>query len=165
MTILDATGTAVKGAEAEIDFLSVDQLQDSLSESNQRSGATVGVRLAVEDSVDSIAALTSKLDVIELTFPHFKDGRPFSTAVLLRRDYGFEGDLRAAGDFLPDQVIFLLRSGFTSFVVPEQFSVAQFQSSLAAYSVVYQPAPVDVASDSFEVIGHSRDYGSGSVAP
>lgn len=98
----------------------------------------VGVRLHIDDDIEDIADDLQSIDLIEFVFPHFKDGRRYSTALELRRKYGYSGDLRASGDILPDQALFLVRSGFTTIAVPEQFSVEQFKSSLSAYSVAYQ---------------------------
>jgi len=100
----------------------------------------LGVRLTVEDDVQEISSYVQSLGLIELVFAQFKDGRPFSTAVKLRREQGFAGDLRASGDFIPDQVLFLIRCGFSSVVVPPQFDVKQVKASLSAYTVAYQSA-------------------------
>ena len=100
----------------------------------------LGVRLTVEDDVAEIASYVPSLGLIELVFAQFKDGRPFSTAVKLRREQGFAGDLRASGDFIPDQVLFLIRCGFSSVIVPPQFDVKQVKASLSAYTVAYQSA-------------------------
>lgn len=115
-------------------------LKDDFPSSDCKDLSRVGVRLTVDDNAEEIAALIPELGLIELVFTHFKDGRPFSTAVTLRRKYNFRGELRASGDFLPDQVIFLIRSGFSSMVVPTQFTVKEFRKSLKAYTTAYQPA-------------------------
>ncbi len=115
-------------------------LSGHIEKLDEQSLSRVGVRLTVDDDAKEIADHAKHLGLIDLVFPQFKDGRPFSTAVTIRRDYGFTGDLRASGDILPDQALFLVRCGFSSIVVPPQFSVEQFKVSLGAYSVAYQPA-------------------------
>jgi len=100
----------------------------------------IGVRLTVDESICDIEAYVGQLPLIELAFTSFKDGRPFSTAVALRQDCGFKNDLRASGDIIPDQALFLIRSGFSSMVIPVDFTAAQFQSALTAYSLAYQPS-------------------------
>ena len=52
---------------------------------------------------------------IDLHFPKFTDGRAYSQAFLLRRRLGFQGELRATGGVLQDQIPFMLRCGFDSF--------------------------------------------------
>ena len=56
---------------------------------------------------------------IDLHFPKFTDGRAFSQAFLLRRRLGFQGDIRATGDVLIDQLVQMQRTGFSSAVLRE----------------------------------------------
>ena len=75
---------------------------------------------------------------VELSFPKFTDGRAFSQAVLLRRRYGFTGDIRATGDVLIDQLVQMARSGFTSAVLAEGLSADAAERQFARYSAFYQ---------------------------
>jgi uncharacterized protein (DUF934 family) len=75
---------------------------------------------------------------VELSFPKFTDGRAFSQAVLLRRRYGFTGDIRATGDVLIDQLVQMARSGFTSAVLAEGLDPAAAERQFARYSAFYQ---------------------------
>ena len=106
----------------------------------------IGLRLAVEDSIRDIEAYISQLALIELEFSNFKDGRPFSAAVSLRQAHRFKNDLRATGDIIPDQALFLVRAGFSSMAIPAHFNSGQFQSALSAYSLAYQPSHEDALS-------------------
>ena len=73
-------------------------------------------------------------------FPTFKDGRAYSQARQLRERYGFRGELRATGDVLRDQFLFLARAGFDAFEVKKDADAAAFGEAIARYSVFYQPA-------------------------
>ena len=75
---------------------------------------------------------------VELNFPKFTDGRAFSQAVLLRRRYGFTGDIRATGDVLIDQLVQMARSGFTSAVLAEGNDPAAAERQFARYQAFYQ---------------------------
>lgn len=75
---------------------------------------------------------------IELHFPKFTDGRAFSQAVLLRRRYGFAGDIRATGDVLIDQLVQMHRSGFTSAVLAEGQNPETAERQFARYQAFYQ---------------------------
>ena len=75
---------------------------------------------------------------VELHFPKFTDGRAFSQAVLLRRRYGFTGDIRATGDVLIDQLVQMARSGFTSAVLAEGIDPAAAERQFARYQAFYQ---------------------------
>jgi len=50
-------------------------------------------------------------------FPIFRDGRSFSTAALLRERYSWDGEIRAIGDVLIDQLLQGARAGFDSFAL------------------------------------------------
>ena len=50
-------------------------------------------------------------------FRAFRDGRAYSQARLLRERYNYRGELRATGQVLRDQFVFMLRAGFDAFEV------------------------------------------------
>ncbi len=53
-------------------------------------------------------------------FPAFTDGRGYSTARLLTERYDYQGELRAVGDVLTDQIPFMRRCGFNALVVTHE---------------------------------------------
>lgn len=111
---------------------------------NQIFGAAaLGVEIGGADQVEDLKPWLDRLGIVVLRFATFKDGRLFTSARMLRQRLGFTGDLRAAGDFLPDQAAFLLRSGVTSLEVFDAFSVDAATRSARAYSVRYQHAADD----------------------
>ena len=85
---------------------------------------------------------------IDLSFPKFTDGRAFSQAFLLRRRLGFQGEIRATGDVLVDQLAQMERSGFDVAVLRADQDMAIAQRVLAAYPGYgvgkYQGDAVDV---------------------
>ena len=70
---------------------------------------------------------------IDLHFPKFTDGRAFSQAFLLSRRLGFEGEIRATGDVLVDQLAQMQRSGFTSAVLRADQPLEVAERVLAGY--------------------------------
>ena len=93
------------------------------------------VRLANDAEVHSLPL--EGIACIALDFPKFTDGRAFSQAYVLRRR-GFEGDIRATGDVLIDQLLQLQRSGLSSAVLREGQDAAHGERLLAHYSGFYQ---------------------------
>jgi uncharacterized protein (DUF934 family) len=75
---------------------------------------------------------------IDLNFPKFTDGRAFSQALLLRRRVGFEGEIRATGDVLVDQLVQMQRSGFDSAVLRSDQDLAVAQRQFERYKDFYQ---------------------------
>lgn len=98
----------------------------------------LGVRIKPSDTLADLIDTLEQLALIELDFPKFADGRLFSLAWLLRSRYGFKGEIRAVGDFMPDQVFYLSRVGVNAFAPekPEQLTMAL--AHLTDFSVAYQ---------------------------
>lgn len=92
------------------------------------------------------------VDRIDLQFHKFTDGRAYSQAFVLRRRLGFEGEIRATGDVLIDQLVQMQRTGFTSAVLRADQDIAdamrQFQRFGRYYqgdAVIVQPLYKEVA--------------------
>ncbi|MET0314892.1 MAG: DUF934 domain-containing protein [Hansschlegelia sp.] len=79
--------------------------------------APLGVILAPGEPVDDLAPYLDRVRLVVLPFPKFSDGRSMSTARLLRERYRFDGELRATGDVLIDQMPLMRRCGFDAFEV------------------------------------------------
>ena len=99
------------------------------------AGSTGGLLLQVdvEPAADFISA-----PVIAIQFPEFKDGRGLSLAALLRSRFNYQGDLRAVGDTHHDLVHYLVRCGFSSFVLPDGRDVSIALKGATVYSHYYQ---------------------------
>lgn len=95
--------------------------------------------VVTEDLLDDLEHFA----VIALDFPVFGDGRSYSHASLLRKRYGYEGDLRAVGDVLQDQLFFMQRCGFDSYGVREDKDINEALKSFNDFSVRYQAAADD----------------------
>jgi len=104
-----------------------------------RRGPPTGVIWPNDRKVAELAPHVGRLALIALVFPTFKDGRAYSQARILREQYGFDGELRATGNVLRDQFVFMLRAGFTAFEVTKEADAAAFAETTRRYSVFYQP--------------------------
>ena len=85
----------------------------------------IGVWFAADEDilkhVDIIEAGKKIWPLVAAHFPIFRDGRSFSTAALLRDRLGWQGEIRAIGDVLIDQLLQGARVGFDSFELrPDQ---------------------------------------------
>jgi uncharacterized protein (DUF934 family) len=89
--------------------------------------------------VDDLVPWLERLAMIALVFPTFRDGRAYSQARLLRERHGYDGELRATGQVLRDQFVFMLRAGFDAFEVKKDSDAEAFAVSVRRYSVFYQP--------------------------
>lgn len=105
----------------------------------QRS-APVGVRLHGEDDVREHADAILDRPLIALEFPKFADGRCYSHARILREQLGYEGQLRAIGDILRDQVFFYNRCGINALELRPDRCAEVAMTAFNDFSVTYQPA-------------------------
>lgn len=104
----------------------------------------LGIELRSDQLADSLGQDASLFQMIALNFPVFSDGRSYSTGRLLRDRYGFVGELRAVGNVLRDQFLFMDRCGFDSLEVGDAAAVAAWTRAwtmaLSEIEVFYQPA-------------------------
>jgi uncharacterized protein (DUF934 family) len=105
---------------------------------SRRTGAT-SVTWPNNRDVDDLVPYLDRLAVVALVFPTFRDGRAYSQARLLKERYHYRGELRATGQVLRDQFLFMLRAGFDAFEVKKQSDAEAFANTVKRYSVFYQP--------------------------
>lgn len=98
----------------------------------------LGVRIGPDDSVKLLADDLKHIELVDLHFPEFADGRLFSQAWLLRSRYRFQGELRASGHYIPDQAFYLSRVGVDTFVPEKAEHLKLLLSYLSDFSVKYQ---------------------------
>ena len=101
--------------------------------------APTGVIWPNERKVAELAPYLDWLALVALVFPNFRDGRAYSQARILRERHQFRGELRATGQVLRDQLLFLQRAGFDAFEVTKNADAAAFAEAVHRYSVFYQP--------------------------
>lgn len=101
--------------------------------------------LQLVNDADPRAVSLDGIEVVELNFPKFADGRAFSQAFLLRRRLGFQGDIRATGDVLIDQLVQMQRSGFSSAVLRADQDIAHAKRQFERYASYYQGDAVATA--------------------
>ncbi|MEQ1687967.1 MAG: DUF934 domain-containing protein [Sphingopyxis sp.] len=97
------------------------------------------VRLEPDDDARALLPHLARLTLVEIAFPTFRDGRGYSSARILR-EAGYAGELRAAGDVLVDQIVYLGRCGFDSFAPDALLDPDAMANALARYDVFYQRA-------------------------
>jgi uncharacterized protein (DUF934 family) len=107
-----------------------------LNESIDLEG-TLGLVLEADQPPSAIETELSRLDLIAINFPVFTDGRGFSTARELR-ELGFSGEIRATGNFIRDQLHYLVRCGFNAFEFADQEQLTSSLASLNDFSEAYQ---------------------------
>ena len=103
----------------------------------------LGVWLDSDEQVEEIANDLAHFQVVALNFPAFTDGRHYSSARLLRERYRYQGEIRAIGDVLRDQLFLMRRCGFDAFAVRADRDPYDALEGLKDFSVTYQAAADD----------------------
>ncbi len=97
----------------------------------------IAVRIEPGDDARSLLPHLGQLAMIDISFPAFGDGRGYSSARILR-EAGYEGELRASGDVLIDQLSNMRRCGFDSFAPSTPLDENAAKTAFATWDDVYQ---------------------------
>ncbi len=106
----------------------------------------IALWLATHETLDALISIEKDINVFPLIavfVERFQDGRIFSLGNLLRTRYQFKNTLRAFGDVLQDQLFYLKRSGFDSYLIKTGKDVHEALKALQSFSDPYQGA-VDI---------------------
>ncbi len=99
--------------------------------------AALGIAWPNDRPVDALEPYLPSLAVVALEFPVFRDGRAYTQARQLRERYRFAGEIRATGDVLRDQFLFMARAGFDAFEVKKDKDAEAFAAALHEFTVGY----------------------------
>jgi uncharacterized protein (DUF934 family) len=105
---------------------------------NERSPEGLVLRLEPGDDPAKIAGELHRVARVEVHFPKFGDGRGYSIARLLRKRYGYTGELRAVGHITRDLLLFMERVGFNAFELREGEDAEEALAAFETFSVSYQ---------------------------
>jgi uncharacterized protein (DUF934 family) len=108
-------------------------------EALSRRAGKLGVIWPNNRNLDDLVPYLDRLAAVALVFPNFRDGRAYSQARLLRERHGYDGELRATGQVLRDQFVFMSRAGFDAYEVKKNADANAFAETMKRYSVFYQP--------------------------
>lgn len=106
-----------------------------------QSNATA-VRIEAGEDARALIPYLDRLALVEIDFSRFRDGRGYSSARILR-EAGYKGEIRASGDVLVDQLLFMRRCGFDSFAPDAAIEPRLAEEALARFPFVYQHAADD----------------------
>ena len=97
------------------------------------------VRIEPRSDARELLPHLGRLALVEVNFPAFGDGRGYSSARILR-EAGYEGELRAVGDVLVDQLAYMRRCGFDAFEPDQQLDKDDVIAAFERWPEVYQNA-------------------------
>lgn len=103
-----------------------------------RAKSQIAVWLAPDSEPEAIVADFDAVALIAIDFPVFRDGRGYSIARLLRERYGYTGEIRAIGDVLHDQLLYMSRCGFDAFAVRQDKDIHDALRAFGELTIHYQ---------------------------
>ena len=112
----------------------------SFKDHTPSSGTSV---ISIANDADPREVSLEGVKRIDLHFPKFTDGRAYCQAFLLRRRLGFQGEIRATGDVLIDQLVSMSRTGFDVAVLREGLDASAAQRQFDRFPAFYQGSAVD----------------------
>jgi uncharacterized protein (DUF934 family) len=98
----------------------------------------VAVWLASDERPEALKDDLALLPLVAVDFPKFADGRGYSIAYNLRARFNYQGELRAIGDVLRDQLFYMQRVGFNAFATRPDRSIEDALKGLTDFSEAYQ---------------------------
>ena len=95
------------------------------------------VRIEPSDDARDLIPHLGQIQLVEVNFPVFGDGRGYSAARILR-EAGYTGEIRAVGDVLVDQIGNMKRCGFDAFEPNAPLEPGDVEAALNRWPEVYQ---------------------------
>ena len=116
------------------------------SELEKHIGET-SIWLESDENVNNIGEDLLQFSIVALNFPVFSDGRSYTNARELRNKFGYQGEIRAIGDVLRDQLFYMARCGFDAFQIrydqDPDLCIAAFKDFDTGYqSSIDEPNPL-----------------------
>ena len=106
----------------------------------------IALWIATHETLDPLISAEKDINIFPLIavfVERFQDGRIFTLGNLVRTRHQFKNTLRAFGDVLQDQLFYLKRSGFDSYLIKEGKDPNEALKALQSFSDPYQGA-VDI---------------------
>lgn len=134
MITADADATSLPASDMIVPLAMWQENRDALN----GNAHVIGISLTGDDALEVIKDELNRFKIIALTFPAFRDGRGYSQAQQLRQHYGYQGEIRAIGNVLRDQLAYMERVGFDSFIIDASQKADDALVAFNEISVRYQ---------------------------
>ena len=106
---------------------------------NKEIGIWLDTHEEIESFIDEIEDINA-FPILAIRVGKFADGRIFSIGSQLRTKFKYKNILRAFGDVLRDQLFFLKRTGFDSYLIREDRNANDALNALKDFTLPYQGA-------------------------
>ena len=113
--LTEATGPEVLRVVRGKNFIVPLKFWQMFREEVEEFSGGISLWLDSNENINEIAEEVHSFPLIALNFPVFSDGRSYTNARDLRDHLNFQGEIRAIGDVLRDQLYYMSRCGFDAF--------------------------------------------------
>jgi uncharacterized protein (DUF934 family) len=96
------------------------------------------IRLGPTDDPGTVADRLERAARVEVEFPKFGDGRGYSIARLLRKRYGYKGELRAVGQITRDHLFYMESVGFDAYELRDGEDATDALAAFEDFTASYQ---------------------------
>lgn len=134
----EATGPEVLQAVPGRNFIVPLQFWKLYRDELSEYSGEISLWLDSHENVSDIGPDLHSFPLIALNFPVFSDGRSYTNARELREQLGYEGEIRALGDVLRDQLFYMSRCGFDTFALRHDQDPEVCLQALNDYQTGYQ---------------------------
>jgi len=117
-------------------LISVSSWNEQQVQFSKRYGE-IGIWMSSNEQPEDIDNI-ERIPVIAISFDNFMDGRGFSIARLLRERLDFQGEIRAIGSPIRDQLSYMVKCGFNAFDLAGHYNLDEALASLNDFSESYQ---------------------------
>ena len=138
-----ATGPEILSVVPGKNFIVPLQFWRDFQDEIQQYQGQFALWLDSHENVNDIGADLHSFPLIALNFPVFSDGRSYSNARELRQRLGYQGEIRAIGDVLRDQLFLMSRCGFDAFQLRHDQDVDACLSAFHDFHDAYQASVVE----------------------
>ena len=148
-----AGGEAPAGRDFTVSIVRWLEQRSNLVAHVERTGRSLGVRLAIDSEPTSLADDIERFALIVIEIPNSADGRFFSIAARVREYLHYRGELRVTGDVAPDQLSFMQRCGINAFELGDNVDIERF---IHRYQRFYQTSGSAIAPDNLIRLARRR---------
>lgn len=139
----EATGPEVLQAVLNKNFVVPMKFWKTYKLEIEEYSGEIAIWLDSDELVSDIGPELHNFPLIALNFPVFSDGRSYTNARELRGHLNYQGEIRAIGDVLRDQLFYMSRCGFSTFAIRHDQDADACIQALSDFSTSYQACTVE----------------------
>ena len=137
--VVDAPFTLLDSAEGEaLGTETAVPMTDWSTAVAANAALSLGVIVEPDEVLDSLVERLDQAAFVAVHFPKFTDGRAYSHARRLRKNFGYTGTIVAFGDVLRDQLMHMHRCGINGLMLRADQDLEAARDAFQRFPAYYQ---------------------------